>query len=350
MGVVPAFFIAAATVLVMRGLASWIKRYLVLTERIADEKVVENRTLEINRYIFWRRASFLIALLALYLGGMGILFHTSPLDALVVLPGLLVSALAPLVQIVFLMLANFTIFFGPFLLFGKMGRQTIQPGDANYDVKIEDVRGQKSAVNEMKRILRLIEQGRNYVKAGGKRERGVLMVGPPGTGKTMLAKGIASSLQMPIIITSGSAFSGMFMGMDMVSVFMMVRAARKKAKRWGGCAIFIDEFDALGNRRAGMGGGGGMGGMGGMFGGGQLGLNTLLVLMDGVDNPGFLKRTIRRGINLTLDGLFLPRELRANGSRLSLRIPPLRAPRYNLFFMGATRSEERRVGKEGRPA
>src|SRR5437588_786273 len=150
MGVVPAFFIAAATVLVMRC--------LVLTERIADEKVVENRTLEINRYIFWRRASFLIALLALYLGGMGILFHTSPLDALVVLPGLLVSALAPLVQIVFLMLANFTIFFGPFLLFGKMGRQTIQPGDANYDVKIEDVRGQKSAVHEMKRLLRLIER------------------------------------------------------------------------------------------------------------------------------------------------------------------------------------------------
>src|SRR5205814_9088698 len=85
-----------------------------------------------------------------------------------------------------------------------------------------------------------------------------------------------------------------------------------------------------------MGGGGGMGGMGGMFGGGQLGLSTLLVLMDGVDNPGFLKRTIRRGINLTLDGLFLPRELRANGSRMSLRIPPLQAPRYNLFFMGAT--------------
>jgi len=334
MGVVPAFFIAAATVLVMRGLASWIKRYLVLTERIADEKVVENRTLEINRYIFWRRASFLIALLALYLGGMGILFHTSPLDALVVLPGLLVSALAPLVQIVFLMLANFTIFFGPFLLFGKMGRQTIQPGDANYDVKIEDVRGQKSAVNEMKRILRLIEQGRNYVKAGGKRERGVLMVGPPGTGKTMLAKGIASSLQMPIIITSGASFQGMFLGMDLVAVFMMCRAARKKAKRWGGCAIFIDEFDALGNRRSGMGGAGG--GMGGMFGGGQLGLNMLLVQMDGVDNPTFMKRFLRRGINLTLDGLFVPRQLAFNGTRLSMRVPQLKAPRYNLFFVGAT--------------
>jgi ATP-dependent 26S proteasome regulatory subunit len=52
--------------------------------------------------------------------------------------------------------------------------------------------------------------------------------------------------------------------MDMVAVWMMVRAAKRKAKRWGGCTIFIDEFDALGQRRSGMGGGGGMGGMGGM--------------------------------------------------------------------------------------
>src|SRR5258707_9016801 len=131
------------------------------------------------------------------------------------------------------------IFFGPFLLFGRMGRETLEAGDANYDVKMADVRGQKSAVNEMMRILKLIESGRNYVKAGGKRERGVLMVGPPGTGKTMMAKGIASTLHTPIIVTSGSSFSGMFMGMDMVSVFMMVRAAKKKAKRWAGCIIFI---------------------------------------------------------------------------------------------------------------
>src|SRR5918912_2395868 len=158
------------------------------------------------------------------------------------------------------MVSNFGIFFGPFLLFGRMGRQTIEPGDANWEVKIEDVRGQKSAVNEMVRILRLMEQGRNYVKAGGKRERGILMVGPPGTGKTMLAKAIASSLHMPIIITSGSAFSGMFLGMDVVNVFMMVRKARKMSKVWGGCVVFIDEFDALGNRRSGMGGTGGMGG------------------------------------------------------------------------------------------
>src|SRR6202030_943428 len=114
------------------------------------------------------------------------------------------------------------------------------PDDANFGVNMEDVRGQKAAVTEMRRILRLIEHGRLYVKAGGKRERGVLMVGPPGTGKTMLAKGIASSMHVPIIITSGSSFQGMFLGMDALNVFMTMRAAKGRAKRWGGCIVFID--------------------------------------------------------------------------------------------------------------
>jgi ATP-dependent Zn protease len=154
----------------------------------------------------------------------------------------------------------------------------------------------------------------------------------------MLAKGIASSMHVPIIITSGSSFQGMFLGMDALNVFMTVRAAKTRAKRWGGSVIFIDEFDALGTRRGGgMGGGlGGGGGMGGFFGGGQLGLNTLLVMMDGVDNPGFFKQFFRRFVNVTLDGLFLPRQVGVNGSRMSLRIPILKAPRYNILFVGAT--------------
>ena len=329
-----AALIGLADFLCLRGLFSYFRRWLVLHEHVADTDDIEERTTETNRYLFWRRAFFIGILAVLYLFGAG-LFGVSSGDALAALPGLLLNAIITVAQLMLLMVANFALFFGPFLLFGRMGREYIEPGDANYEVAIEDVRGQKSAVEEMKRILRLFEQGRNFVKAGGKRERGVLMVGPPGTGKTMLAKGIASSLQVPIVITSGASLQGMFLGMDMVAVFMTVRAAKKKARRWGGCVIFIDEFDALGSRRSGM-GGGPMGGMGGMFGGGQLGLNMLLVQMDGVDNPGFVKKAVRRFINVTLDGLFIPRQIGANGSAISLRVPRLKPPRFNLFFVGAT--------------
>jgi len=325
---------AVIAMLVVRGIFTLFKRWLILSERIAPEETPDERTLETNRALFWRRLRSLAIILAIYFAIYFVFFGLGPLEAMDALPGVIAAAIPQLAYFLVIMVANFMLFFGAFFIYGRIGRTYVDPGEANYEVKIEDVRGQKSAVDEMRRILTLMEQGRNYVRAGGKRERGVLMVGPPGTGKTMLAKGIASSMHVPIIITSGSSFQGMFLGMDALNVFMTVRAAKSRAKRWGGSIVFIDEFDALGNRRSGMGGGGG--GMGGMFGGGQLGLNTLLVMMDGVDNPGYFRQMGRRFVNITLDGLFVPRQIGANGTKVKLRIPILRAPRYNILFVGAT--------------
>src|SRR5205814_3395913 len=105
-GFVGAFLFALLAVLVMRGILSWIRRSLVLHESIADYDDQDRRTLETNRYIFWRRACFLIALAILYFGG-AIALGISPGQALAMLPVLLLSAIPAVGYFILIFLAQF---------------------------------------------------------------------------------------------------------------------------------------------------------------------------------------------------------------------------------------------------
>jgi len=135
-----------------------------------------------------------------------------------------------------------------------------------------DVAGQDEAKAELVEVVQfLVEPGR-FQRLGGKLPRGVLLVGPPGTGKTMLAKAVAGEAKSPFFSISGSEFVELFVGMGAARVRDLFEQAKKRSP----CIIFIDELDALGKAR----------GASGMVGGHderESTLNQLLVEMDGFD-------------------------------------------------------------------
>ena len=158
--------------------------------------------------------------------------------------------------LIIFMLFNFLILFGPLAAMGIQQIKAYEPGDADWGVKLDDVRGQAEAKHEITRVVSLWQSGEEFEKAGGKRERGVLFLGAPGTGKTMLSKAIATSFNCPFVTIPGSGFAQTFMGMDAVIVRFLARKAKKMANKWGGqCIVFIDEIDAVGMRRASLGSG-----------------------------------------------------------------------------------------------
>jgi cell division protease FtsH len=160
-----------------------------------------------------------------------------------------------MILVLFLFLANFLIFMGPLMLMGISQIRGFEPGDANWGVKLQDVRGQAEAKEEVRRIVNLWQSGEAFERAGGRRERGILFHGAPGTGKTMLAKAIATGFNSPFVSIPGSGFAQTFIGIDALIVRFLARKAKKLAAKWGGqCIVFIDEIDAVGMRRAALGG------------------------------------------------------------------------------------------------
>jgi cell division protease FtsH len=145
-------------------------------------------------------------------------------------------------------------------------------------VKFDDVAGIDEAKEELMEIVEFLKNPQRYRRLGGKIPKGVLIVGAPGTGKTLLAKALAGEAGVPFFSISGSEFVEMFVGVGAARVRDMFTQAEKSAP----CIIFIDELDALGRAR-------GMAGTVGGYNEQEQTLNQLLVEMDGFDtNKGVI--------------------------------------------------------------
>ena len=156
------------------------------------------------------------------------------------------------------------------LSFGKANAKIV--ADKETGVTFADVAGEEEAKDALKEIVDFLEHPDKYAGIGAKLPKGALLVGPPGTGKTMLAKAVAGEAKVPIFSISGSEFVEMFVGMGAAKVRDLFQQANEKAP----CIVFIDEIDTIGKKRDGAGAIGGNDER-------EQTLNQLLTEMDGFD-------------------------------------------------------------------
>jgi len=153
-----------------------------------------------------------------------------------------------------------TIFIGGYLYFLRGGFAKLEKAPIKgKDISIQwkDVIGMDDAKQEAWEVVQLITDRAKLMKIGGKVIKGLLMLGPPGCGKTYLAKAIATEAKLPFISMSGSEFTEIFVGVGASRVRKLFAKARNLAYGYGGCIIFIDELDAIGRVRQMSWGGGG---------------------------------------------------------------------------------------------
>ena len=218
-------------------------------------------------------------------------------------PEMTLGALQFVFTLLYAMMFMLVQFGALFYLLGRGRVYWVQPGETG--VYFSDYRGNDQVLEVARRVVTLLRGVKAFKRMGGETVRGVLLEGPPGTGKSYLAQVIANEADLPFAYASAPGFQNMFMGIGNLRIRMLYGKARKLAKRHGGAIVFIDEIDAVGTARSGQMGGGMM--MGGMMGGGGMGmLNELLLQMD---PPNF-------------DSSRISRMLRALGLKKGRAIPP----------------------------
>ncbi|MGO8861215.1 MAG: AAA family ATPase [Acidimicrobiales bacterium] len=165
----------------------------------------------------------------------------------------------------------------PFLGAGRSPHTLIRPGETV--VGLEDLVGIDPIKAEVVRSINLFLAHQTFRETmGGSARRGVLFEGPPGTGKTFVAKAMAKEANVPFLFVSASAFQSMYYGQTNRKIRSFFKQLRKHARKEGGAIGFIEEIDAIGATRRGMGGSGGTEGVSGV-------VNELLVQLQSFDTP-----------------------------------------------------------------
>ena len=272
-----------------------------------------------------------------------------------------------------LIAASLLLLFGPLFFIAAQQIKGHEPGDAGWTTKLEDVRGQAEAKAEIARVVSLWE-------SGATRERGVLFLGPPGTGKTMLARAVATSLNCPFVTVPGPGIQQLFTGMDTLLVRYTARKAKRLAAKWGGrCIVLIEEIDADGGRPEPLqtrsvhdslffGEWGALTWDGDLvletkewrdrlftqraeptrgflppalverLPGGTQALDQLLLAIDGIDEPSLSKTVIAKRVNAFLDALYLV--------PARLRFKPPRPRAQQIHVIGTSSGPVARLGRQ----